>query len=195
MRLKGMIIGGSVLVLLILAAGFFFYEMNKTDEGASVARSKETVSEKEQPEKEQPVQGDHDDAEAINSEENSSSQTGMEPDVKGAQNGGSSVDNVNEDTGNTAENSAAPAVEIPETPARSGEIPAVPSNNGHTGRLYFATREEAVAFGFSRFTQEDIYNRAAANGLTPEQQELAIQMAYSRFSAEEIAALEEALNR
>ena len=66
-----------------------------------------------------------------------------------------------------------------------------------TGGLHFATREEAVAFGFSRFTAEEIelYNRASANGLTPEQEEMAIQIAYSRFSSEEIAAIEEALNR
>ena len=40
--------------------------------------------------------------------------------------------------------------------------------------LYFATREEAIAFGFSRFSAEEIqiYNRVSANGLTPEQEEV-----------------------
>ena len=33
------------------------------------------------------------------------------------------------------------------------------------------------------------------SGLTPEQEEMALQIAYSRFSPEEIAAIEEALGR
>ena len=71
------------------------------------------------------------------------------------------------------------------------------STENHTSGLYFASREEAIAFGFSRFTSEEIeiYNRASANGLTPEQEEVALQIAYSRFTAEEIAAIEDALNR
>lgn len=71
-----------------------------------------------------------------------------------------------------------------------------PSTETSTG-LHFSSREEAIAFGFSRFTPEEIaiYNRAAEIGLTPEQEAMAIQMAYSRFSQEEIAALEEALGR
>ena len=40
-----------------------------------------------------------------------------------------------------------------------------------------------------------MYNRVSANGLTPEQEELAIQIAYSRFSTQEVAAIEDALNR
>ncbi len=52
-----------------------------------------------------------------------------------------------------------------------------------------------MAFGFSRFTEEeiDMYDRAAQYGLTPEQEAMAIQLAYSRFSPEEVAALEEAI--
>ena len=71
------------------------------------------------------------------------------------------------------------------------------STENHTSGLYFATREEAIAFGFSRFSAEEIqiYNQVSANGLTPEQEEMALQIAYSRFSAEEIAAIEDALNR
>ena len=71
------------------------------------------------------------------------------------------------------------------------------STGNQPSGLYFATREEAIAFGFSRFSAEEvqIYNRVSANGLTPEQEELALQVAYSRFSAEEIAAIEDALNR
>jgi hypothetical protein len=75
------------------------------------------------------------------------------------------------------------------------------SNSGGTGTntsgLHFSSREEAIAFGMSRLSAEEIalYNKAAARGLTPEQEQLAIQMAYSRFSAEEIAAIEEALSR
>ncbi|TWI59868.1 hypothetical protein [Halalkalibacter nanhaiisediminis] len=63
--------------------------------------------------------------------------------------------------------------------------------------LHFSSREEAIQFGLSRFTEEEIamYHRVAANGLTPEQKATAIQIAYSRFTAEEIAALEAALGR
>ena len=79
----------------------------------------------------------------------------------------------------------------------SEEAVSAPPTETQSGGLYFSTREEAIAFGFSRFTAEEIaiYNRVSENGLTPEQQEMAIQMAYSRFSAEEIAAIEEALGR
>jgi len=68
---------------------------------------------------------------------------------------------------------------------------------GESGGLHFSSREEAMAFGFSRFTAEEIalYNKAAERGLTPEQEAMALQIAYSRFTAEEIAAIEEALGR
>ncbi|MGG3451545.1 hypothetical protein ABER98_17040 [Domibacillus aminovorans] len=61
----------------------------------------------------------------------------------------------------------------------------------------FSSREEAMQFVFSRFTAEEIamYNRIAENGLTPEQQAMAVQVASSRFSAEEIAAIEAALRQ
>ncbi|MFJ8257608.1 hypothetical protein ACIQ4Z_10095 [Peribacillus asahii] len=70
-------------------------------------------------------------------------------------------------------------------------------SEGTSGGLHFSSREEAMAFGFSRFTAEEIaiYNKAAERGLTPEQEEIALQIAYSRFTAEEIAAIEEALGR
>ncbi|AZV45318.1 hypothetical protein BAOM_4740 [Peribacillus asahii] len=78
---------------------------------------------------------------------------------------------------------------------------AVPSteekSEGESGGLHFSSREEAMAFGFSRFTEEEValYNKAAERGLTPEQEAMALQIAYSRFTAEEIAAIEEALGR
>jgi hypothetical protein len=74
-----------------------------------------------------------------------------------------------------------------------GEI--APSTGNHSAGLHFSSREEAMAFGFSRLTEEeiDLYNRAAQNGLTPEIEAMTIQLAYSRFSPEEVAALEEAL--
>ncbi|MBB6446096.1 hypothetical protein [Bacillus benzoevorans] len=189
MKLKGMIIGGTALVLLISASGYFFYEMNKTDNGASVARVQQPEADKEREEK-----GDNRDSNMENSDQKNAADTEGQADTTGVQNPETPVDNINEETGTTGENSAPTA---PETSGNIGETPAAAPNNKQTGGLYFATREEAVAFGFSRFTQEeiDLYNRASAKGLTPEQQELAIQMAYSRFTAEEIAAIEEALNR
>jgi len=70
-------------------------------------------------------------------------------------------------------------------------------SEGTSSGLHFSSREEAMAFGFSRFTSEEIalYNKAAERGLTPEQEAMALQIAYSRFTAEEIAAIEEALGR
>lgn len=80
-----------------------------------------------------------------------------------------------------------------ETESNSDQIQEEPN----TGGLHFSSREEAIQFGLSRFTTEEIsiYNRVAAKGLTPQQEEMAIQMAYSRFTAEEIAAIEEALGK
>ena len=71
------------------------------------------------------------------------------------------------------------------------------STGNQPAGLHFSSREEAIAFGFSRFTAEEIaiYNRAAESGLTSEQEEMALQIAYSRFSPEEISAIEEALGR
>lgn len=93
-----------------------------------------------------------------------------------------------------------PQTEKPEDELPTSEVNTdvpKPSTETHTGGLYFATREEAIAFGFSRFSAEEIqiYNRVSANGLTPEQEEVALQVAYSRFTAAEIAAIEDALNR
>jgi len=70
-------------------------------------------------------------------------------------------------------------------------------SEGESSGLHFSSREEAMAFGFSRFTKEEValYNKAAERGLTPEQEAMALQIAYSRFTAEEIAAIEEALGR
>ena len=64
-----------------------------------------------------------------------------------------------------------------------------------SGGLHFSSREEAIQFGLSRVTEEElaIYNKAAKAGLTPEQEKMAIQLAYERFTEEEIAAQEEAL--
>ncbi|MFZ0447477.1 MAG: hypothetical protein WAM95_23135 [Bacillus sp. (in: firmicutes)] len=47
----------------------------------------------------------------------------------------------------------------------------------------------------SKKKTDAIYNRVSANGLTPEQEELAIEIACSRFSSEEIATIEDVLNR
>lgn len=81
-----------------------------------------------------------------------------------------------------------------ETPAPEAETGSTDADAG-TGSLHFASREEAMQFVFSRFSQQEIelYNEASANGLTAEQQQMALQIAYSRFSAEEIAAVEAAL--
>lgn len=97
-------------------------------------------------------------------------------------------------------NPTTPQIEKPEGESSTSEVnkdESKTSTEKHSSGLYFATREEAIAFGFSRFTaaEIEIYNRASANGLTPEQEELALQVAYSRFSAAEIAAIEDALNR
>ncbi|PLS17813.1 hypothetical protein CVD28_08930 [Bacillus sp. M6-12] len=74
---------------------------------------------------------------------------------------------------------------------------ATPEKKSSTRGLHFSSREEAIQFGLSRFSSEEIaiYNKAAKNGLTPEQETMAIQLAYSRFSAEEIAAIEAALKK
>ena len=97
-------------------------------------------------------------------------------------------------------NPTTPLREKPEDESSTSEVNKdVPktSTENHTSGLYFATREEAIAFGFSRFSAEEIqiYNQVSANGLTPEQEEVALQIAYSRFTAAEIAAIEAALNR
>lgn len=61
--------------------------------------------------------------------------------------------------------------------------------------LSFSSREEAIQYGLSRFTAEEIaiYEKAKKKGLTPEQEAMAIKIAYSRFSQAEINALEKAL--
>ena len=87
--------------------------------------------------------------------------------------------------------------EASETSTPSDKETKAPSTGNQPAGLHFSSREEAIAFGFSRFTAEEIaiYNRAAESGLTSEQEEMALQIAYSRFSPEEIAAIEEALGR
>lgn len=181
MKLKGMIIGGIALVLLISAAGFLFYKINTADDGASVARVQQPESEKEDNRKDG----------KSSSEVNQATDHEAQP--TSDQTEENSDNTIHEETDAVSENSTLPSQASSET----GNAPASQPADTQSGGLYFATREEAIAFGFSRFTQEeiDIYNRAAAKGLTPEQQEIAIQMAYSRFTAEEIAAIEEALNR
>jgi uncharacterized protein YxeA len=193
MKLKGLVIGGAALVLLILAGGFFFYDMNKTDDGASVAR----VQPKTDKNEEEKVDN-RDSGKETSDQKNAPATEGQtSTTTTSAQNPVNPVDNIDEETGTTGENSTPSVPAVTEAPGSAADTPAASPDNKQTGGLYFATREEAVAFGFSRFTQEeiDLYNRASAKGLTPEQQEMAIQMAYSRFSAEEIAAIEEALNR
>ncbi|WP_050183300.1 hypothetical protein [Domibacillus robiginosus] len=83
---------------------------------------------------------------------------------------------------------------LEETSAPEAEADSAGGDAG-TGNLHFASREEAMQFVFSRFSQQEIalYNKASANGLTAEQQQMALQIAYSRFSAEEIAAIEAVL--
>ncbi|RFU69529.1 hypothetical protein D0469_09185 [Peribacillus saganii] len=95
------------------------------------------------------------------------------------------------------QNIAAP-VGIPAGEDRSTETEtAVPEKPKSSGGLHFSSRQEAIQFGLSRFSAEEIaiYNKASKNGLTPEQEAMALKMAYSRFSAEEIAAIEEALGQ
>ena len=99
---------------------------------------------------------------------------------------------VNKSTSQIAENTE----ELVKTDEQKSEESATPTEKqNQSSGLHFSSREEAIQFGLSRFTSEEIaiYNQAAKNGLTPEQEKIAIQMAYSRFSSEEIAALEKAL--
>lgn len=183
MRLKRkLFIIGSALVLFIAAGGFILLQLNQTDEGASVTLKKPPVSETEQRERvktEEQVPREESSEEKATVED---SQRSMEEPI------------VAGETQTTTEDVQPPSTPVSETAA---DTAPAPSEHKESGGLYFATREEAIAFGFSRFTQEeiDIFNRAYAKGLTPEQEEMAIQMAYSRFTAEEIAAIEEALNR
>ena len=73
--------------------------------------------------------------------------------------------------------------------------PQKPKEPERKDELHFSSREEAMDFALNRFTEEEIaiYNKAVEKGLTPEQQEQAVQIAYPRFTSAEIAALEEAL--
>ncbi|MFB6469122.1 hypothetical protein ACE38V_20530 [Cytobacillus sp. Hz8] len=83
-------------------------------------------------------------------------------------------------------------------PSKSkGDNPKEINTKTETSRLHFFSREEAIQFGLSRFTSEEIavYQKAKKRGMTPEQEKMAIQIAYSRFSEEEVAALKEALRQ
>ena len=95
---------------------------------------------------------------------------------------------------------ASPSKENNQTLAKVEEQESVESatpttQQGPSNGLQFSSREEAIQFGLSRLTPEEIaiYNEASKNGLTPEQEEMAIQMAYSRFTSEEIVAIKATL--
>lgn len=72
-----------------------------------------------------------------------------------------------------------------------------PKDKDNTSDLHFSSREEAIQYGTSRLSAEElvIYNKASAKGLTNEQEALAFQIASSRFTSEEMQALKEALNK
>lgn len=67
----------------------------------------------------------------------------------------------------------------------------------NTSGLHFSSREEAIQYGTSRLSAEEleIYRKASAKGLSAGQEALAFQVASSRFSSEELQALKEALNK
>ncbi|WP_078554076.1 hypothetical protein [Bacillus alkalicellulosilyticus] len=62
--------------------------------------------------------------------------------------------------------------------------------------IHFASAEEAIAFGLSRLTEEeiDMYKRLTEEGALSEQAALAMQLVSTRFSDTEIAAIEAALS-
>ncbi|WP_394239108.1 hypothetical protein [Niallia oryzisoli] len=194
MKIKGIIIAIVSVVLLAVVAFLAIDYNDKVEEKTSIAKSE--LKKKEAKESKEETDGGsatdsgtspeagHQAGAAVNDGATTSAEENLKQGETASTEAAGTVAG-SPASGNTAGNSS--------TNQAANVTPSQPT----TGGLHFATREEAVAFGFSRFTAEEIelYNRASANGLTPEQEEMAIQIAYSRFSSEEIAAIEEALNR
>ena len=182
MKWRGKIWAGIGIVLVVSLALFMVGNQSDQPEKEKTISNTQTESKQERPDGEQ-----------------ERAENGREGDLV----------SENEDQEQTEEDANQAKVEVEENNVAINENEAsetspsmdnganAPSTGNQPTGLHFATREEAVAFGFSRFTAEEIaiYNRAAESGLTPEQEEMALQIAYSRFSPEEIAAIEEALGR
>ncbi len=113
------------------------------------------------------------------------------------------IENKELKTENMAETDGKIAIsQVTEQQGQKQEVQPVQKNNQQESKyqksgLSFSSKEEAIQFGMSRFTKEEIaiFNQAAAKGLTPEQKSKAIKIAYSRFTADEIAAIEKALGK
>ena len=179
MKWKSKIWAGIGIVLVVLLALFMVGNQSEQPEKAKTISNAQTES-KQDGEQEKIENGHEGDLVSENEDQKQTEEAASQDKVGAEENHAVVNENKASETSPPMDNGAnAPSTE-----------------NQPTG-LYFSSREEAVAFGFSRFTAEEIaiYNRAAESGLTPEQEEMALQIAYSRFSPEEIAAIEEALGR
>ncbi len=191
LKLKGKIIAVVSVALLASVAILAINYNGKVEEQNTVAKNEIKQKEAEQKVKEDTEETDKEsstnseDSTLEGSNSNAATNVGAAVEVPGA------GEAVGDEAAASDNSGGSPST----APAETSPAETSPATQPANGGLHFATREEAIAFGFSRFSAEEIeiYNRASANGLTPEQEALAIQMAYSRFTPEEIAALEEAL--
>lgn len=94
---------------------------------------------------------------------------------------------------NTAVKSPAPNPEA-EKDSSDKKPPAEKPNS--SGGKEFSSRNEAVRFAMSRFSTSEInqVREMAADGLTAQEKAKLKSMAYSKFSAEEIAAVQQAVS-
>jgi len=216
-RNKVLVVIGSVFVIIM--AFIIVNQKSQKDEGESVTVSEkshtsdssdETKGQKEGEEVGNDGDSNPDSASVSNDEEQSGTSASYDGNkTSGDKASESEVISKTEDEDAKREAGSSATEEVagktPETSKQDiqdkQDTEAVPSTENkseeESGGLHFSSREEAMAFGFSRFTAEEIalYNKAAERGLTPEQEAMALQIAYSRFTAEEIAAIEEALGR
>lgn len=185
LKLRSKIFAGIGILLVIMIITVSVNQKSKTDEPNSTAANDTSLQQE---------------SKQVKEDEN----LAEDPAVSKSSDDPESVETDPNNETTTSVNEVSKAEALPEANDAGGQATTSPieddtvdpSTETSTG-LHFSSREEAIAFGFSRFTPEEIaiYNRAAEVGLTPEQEEMAIQIAYSRFSQAEIAAIEEALGR
>ena len=192
MKLRSKIWTGIGIVLIVSLTLFMMGNQNSKPEEEKTISNAQAESKQERPDGEMETAENGHEGDLV-SENNGHEQT--EADKKQEQHAQTEPD-ANQEQMKVEENHTV-VNEAFETSTPSDKEAKAPSTGSQPAGLYFSSREEAVAFGFSRFTAEEIaiYNRAAESGLTSEQEEMALQIAYSRFSPEEISAIEEALGR
>ncbi|WP_078409162.1 hypothetical protein [Priestia abyssalis] len=131
----------------------------------------------------------------VSSEEQSGKESGSQKQAAKEQENGESESSSSSagDNGNTAGKPTDPDTAV-KAPAPEKTPPAEQSKP--SGGKEFSSRNEAVRFAMSRFSASEMnqVRQMAADGLTADEKAKLKSIAYSKFSAEEIAAVQRAVS-